>query len=134
MNEESTQYKYCKGCGMMLPVTYPKDYCPGCEELALFDEVRDYIRSNDVNEYDVAEHFDIPIKQVKDWIKDGRIEYKENGKQSVGASFCLRCGAKVSFGTLCPKCLKLLNGQGQGFAATPVQDEGKMRFIDTEGK
>lgn len=133
--EKEKQVNTCKGCGKILPPTYEKEYCPNCEEMYLFDAARDYVRAYDVNEYDVAEHFNIPVRVVKQWIKDGRMEYKENGKKNANAMYCSRCGAKVNFGTLCPKCLKLLNGENhvKGFGIAQKQEEGKMHFIDSDG-
>jgi len=69
----------CRVCGKVLPDNYTEDICPNCKENELFSKVRDYIRSNNVTERDVAAHFDLPLQKVKDWIKDGRIEYKSNG-------------------------------------------------------
>ena len=126
-------YKYCEVCGRTRPLTYTKDCCPACEELQLFDKVRDYVRSHDANEYDVAEYFGISLRVVKQWIRDGRMEYKEATKASMVSMYCSRCGAPVNFGTLCPKCLKLLNGEVKGYAINSLSNEiGKMRFLDSE--
>ena len=69
------KYKQCEFCGRPLPKNYEGDLCPRCKDNQLFREVKHFIRSNNVNEYEVAAHFDIPLKQVKEWIRDGRIEY-----------------------------------------------------------
>lgn len=125
--------RYCKSCGKLLLENYMKDLCSVCEAQRIFDEVRDYIRSEEVNEYDVAEHFQIPVEMVRQWIKEGRIEYKERGENTIMSSFCQRCGAKVTFGTLCPKCLKEMNSQHKGYAVHPVggaQEPGKLRFLE----
>lgn len=134
--EKEGHVNTCKSCGKILPSAYDREYCPNCEELHLFDAARDYVRSYDVNEYDVAEHFNIPVRVVKQWIRDGRMEYKENGEKNANTIYCSRCGAKVNFGTLCPKCLKLLNGDGQvkGFGIAQKQEEIKMHFIDRDDK
>ena len=75
-----TEVKYCKMCRKALPPLSDREYCYACEELLLFDKVREFVRNNDVNEYQVAEYFDIPVRMVKQWIKEGRIEYKEKDK------------------------------------------------------
>lgn len=75
MRETTDQSHICKRCGVGLPVTWNKEYCKKCYELVLFDEVREYIRANDVTEREVAEYFDIPREKVKRWIEDGRVEY-----------------------------------------------------------
>lgn len=67
---------YCKNCGRMLPQASQKEYCPLCEERFLFIQVRDYIRTHNVTEHEVAEHFNISSRLIKQWIQDGRIEYK----------------------------------------------------------
>ena len=102
-----------------------------------FDKVREFVRNNDVNEYQVAEYFDIPVRMVKQWIKEGRIEYKEKDKAGIMSNYCSRCGQPVSFGTLCPQCLRLLNGEKArmiGFSKPEEGEEGEMRFLDGERK
>ena len=51
----SDKYKYCEFCGRTLPKHYEGTLCPTCQEAQLFRNVRDYIRANTVNEYEVAE-------------------------------------------------------------------------------
>ena len=54
-----SEIKSCKQCGRRLHPKYNKDICPACMEMNLFNEVKDYIRKNDVNESQVADHFGI---------------------------------------------------------------------------
>ena len=109
MNQKNLfeDYKYCELCGQPMAVDYEKNVCPNCEEDQLFHEVRDFIRANDVTEYDVAYEFHIPVRKVRRWISEGRIEYKEgtpvNGIMDV---HCKICGKPVTFGTICPECMK----------------------------
>lgn len=121
----------CKRCGRALLEHYTNEYCIECQTQLLFDDVRDYIRSHDVNEYDVAKHFDIRVEIVHHWIKEGRIEYKEQKSQTIATVFCQRCGEKVSFGTLSPKCLKELKEQRKGYAVAKKknEDENRMHFL-----
>ena len=126
--------RYCKNCGKILFEDYARDLCSVCETQLIFDDVREYIRSEEVNEYDVAKHFDIPVGMVQQWIKEGRTEYKERGAKTVMSSFCQRCGAKVTFGTLCQKCLKELNNQHKGYAVKGVpteESQGRLRYLET---
>lgn len=84
--------KVCENCKRPLPHDYKENLCPRCLDLALFREVKEFIRTHDVNEYEVAEHFKIPLRQVKSWIKDGRIEYKQSESASTIAGLhCQRC-------------------------------------------
>lgn len=119
--------KICRECHCDLPKKYPKNICPSCEERLLFSRVKDYIRSNDVTEYDVAREFDIPNAKVKGWIREGRIEYKELHRASVNALFCQQCGRSITFGSLCIDCLRKTNISGS--ATFTGEDEDRFRFI-----
>lgn len=125
----SDKYKYCEFCGRTLPKHYEGTLCPACQEAQLFRNVRDYIRANTVNEYEVAEHFHIPLRQVKEWIREGRIEYQDsNPASTISGMHCQRCGAPISFGTLCPNCLKLLNAQVNA-AAPAYSPDTRMHYL-----
>ena len=124
-------YKECGYCLCPLPLHYEDEFCPRCLDAKLFDKVRDYIRANDVNEFQVADHFSIPVRKVKDWIKEGRIEYRESGKIAITTVRCQRCGSNVVFGTLCTKCLKLLNGKKvYGKHGGFVTDDQRMHYLN----
>ena len=109
----SDKYKYCEFCGRTLPKHYEGTLCPTCQEAQLFRNVRDYIR------------------QIKEWIREGRIEYHEvNTASTISGMHCQRCGAPVSFGTLCPNCLKLMNTQGRSVAPA-ISPDSRMHYLDT---
>ena len=123
----------CKSCGKRLPLSYKDDYCPACLDMMLLQEVKEYIRKNDVNEYQVAEHFGIPLRQVKEWIREGRIEYNTStSSNTISGMHCKHCGAPVTFGSLCPKCLKILNG-GHGTVSATSGSDTRMHYLDHEG-
>lgn len=121
-------YKYCELCRRPMPLNYQETLCPHCVQHQLFHDVKEYIRQNDVTEYDVAEHFHIPLYRVKSWIKEGRIEYKEN-PSSLVSNHCQNCGTSITFGSLCPKCMKAANTSGHS-TYKPDEDEGHMRFVE----
>lgn len=126
-------YRYCKICKRLLPADYGFEMCPSCIESELFREVKMYIRENDVTEHDVAEHFDLPLRRVKQWIRDGRIEYKQEDTTKVLARHCARCGEIVAFGELCPTCKHILTKQEKKigfFKEDANKEEGKMRYMD----
>lgn len=132
-NDLFRDYKYCELCGKPLALSYKESLCPFCKDQKLFHSVREYIRANDVTEYDVSEHFQIPLQRIKKWIKDGRIEYREQAQaSSIMSTHCQHCGAPVTFGTLCPKCLRLMNS-GHGTAAT-FESSTKMHYLDIDSK
>ena len=135
----TSNYKYCEFCGSPMPMSTKEPYCDRCRELALFHEVREYIRENDVTEFQVAAHFGIPLRKVKGWIQEGRIEYKETsvGKRALNNNFkCEICGAPVTFGTLCTKCLKQMNKEHiHGYdMSKPSPEDDRMFFLDQEHK
>ncbi len=128
-----SEFKNCEFCHKPLPNAYDKPLCPSCIEAQLFREVKNFIRENTVNEYEVADHFQIPLRVVKEWIREGRIEYVTNAQGGTMASVhCQRCGAPVQFGTLCPKCLKLLNHNIKGYEVQELNRNHKMRFVDQQ--
>lgn len=128
-----SNYKYCEYCGNPLPLNYEKSYCPRCQAQQLFREVKEYIRENDVNEYDVAMKFNIPLHQVKGWIKEGRIEYKDTpAKNKLVSTHCKECGAPISFGTVCTTCLK--RHTISGHSKLTKADLAHMRYFDDSKK
>ena len=120
--------KYCLHCQRPLALTYEEDLCPTCQENELFSQVKEYIRSKDVTEYMVAEKFEIPLRKVRTWIKEGRIEYKELDNQTLAVMKCIECGEPVQFGSYCKKCYKLkMAPKG---SAKISKEESKMRFLE----
>ncbi|MCH5267680.1 MAG: hypothetical protein J1E62_04975 [Lachnospiraceae bacterium] len=124
-----TDIKNCIQCSRRLHPQYEKDICPTCIELNLFSEVKEYIRNNDVNETQVAEHFNLPNSKVRSWIREGRIQYKDTvGNKTMSQVFCQICGKPLDFGTVCAECRHL---RGLEVVAKQHQEEvGQMRFID----
>ena len=74
------KYKQCEFCGRPLPKNYEGDLCPRCKDNQLFREVKHFIRSNNVNEYEVAAHFDIPPS----FLEPLRLCFSAAYKQSSG--------------------------------------------------
>lgn len=123
-------YRCCKECGRELPENYEGEICPNCQEQQLFYEVRDYIRSENVTERDVADHFQIPIRKVRSWIREGRIEYREDEKPALTSLHCMRCGKQIYAGTYCPECNKIINGPVGVVLAKEPFEQSKMRYME----
>ncbi len=123
--------RFCAICRGSLPDDYEDELCPFCKENQLFSEVKDYIRSKDVTEYQVAEYFNIPRRLVKKWIMEGRIEYKED-EERLDTLHCSNCGVPITFGHLCQKCYREMNNlERAGFAAFQAgSDDNRMRFLE----
>ena len=100
--------KYCEICNKILPPQLSDGLCPACKEYSLFQTAKDFIRSGDYNEYDVAQFLNIPLQQVRRWIREGRIQYKDAALNNI-TLHCQICGTQIAFGTLCPSCSKAQN-------------------------
>lgn len=77
--KNSVRHRYCTHCGQAIARNSELSYCMNCQETILFQEVREYIRQNNVNEFQVAEHFGLPLSVVKHWMRERRIEYVQPG-------------------------------------------------------
>ena len=128
-NFMESEIKYCESCKRVLPPKYKEALCPTCAEYAVFQKAKDFIRSGDYNEYDVAQFLQIPLQQVRKWIREGRIQYKEDSLNNITIQ-CQICGVPITFGTMCPKCLKAQNVSGSS-SIHPAFDVGNMRHLQT---
>jgi RNA polymerase subunit RPABC4/transcription elongation factor Spt4 len=129
LNNSFTGYKHCAMCGRPIAVDSKTEYCKACTEESLFKEVREYIRTHDVTEYELAETFQIPKTKVRRWIHDGRIEYVESQHKLVNIR-CMRCGAPISSGNYCASCMRVMDeNRGTFHAAGNTADAGKIRFV-----
>lgn len=134
LHDQFANYKSCVVCSRPLPLDYDKDFCPDCEDEALFKEIREYIRAHRVTEFELAEVFGISQSKVRKWIKEGRIEYATE-ENKVTSTQCARCGAQITFGTLCTECMRLLNGNKEVAFFAPrgnKTDEHRMRYLTDE--
>lgn len=125
-NRSEETVKTCPQCGTQLHEMYPHELCPICIEQNLFNEVKEYIRENDVREQDVAEHFNIPVRKVRGWIREGRIQYKGDDKDTISGINCRICGKPIAFGVTCPECHNLHNLQ---IVAAQKKEDAAMRFL-----
>ncbi len=125
----SDNLKICKECHRDLPADYPDTTCPACKERLLFSQVKDFIRENDVTEFDVAKEFDIPLFKVKGWIREGRIEYKDLQPKTMKNLHCQHCGKSITFGSLCTECLRKSNISGSASSPFGNQEDEKFRFL-----
>lgn len=86
--------RYCRNCGRPLPASRMKSLCEQCEADAIYRDVKEYVRENDVNEYQVADHFDISVDVVRKWIREGYMSYK--GEEKVSALPGDKSGMRVT--------------------------------------
>ncbi len=124
----------CRICGRRIAEDQESEYCLACQDQMLFAEVRDYIRENDVRDWQVAQHFGIPIARVKKWIRDGRIQYKDEqtARDVIMERYCQVCGKLIDFGSVCTECMQKikLNERHGSLGAIPGMEHDKMHFLD----
>lgn len=99
----TSQVSNCKKCGKMF-VKRGSDLCPNClkdiEED--YQKCADYLHNNKlVNIYDLSEATKVPVPQITQFIREGRISVANN--PNLGYP-CDSCGKLITKGRLCDKC------------------------------
>lgn len=132
------EVRNCRKCRRLFNYIGGKNICPACkDELErTFIQVREYIRNNPGNSLqNIADDNEVDIQQIRDWIREGRLEVS---KASGIEITCEKCGAKILKGRFCDKCIQKVADGLDGLvkesmaAKAPVHEEGpagpKMRF------
>ena len=76
-DEEPKLSRRCSKCGCRLQKFNPSDLCPNCTRNQKYQQVKEYVSTHDVTEFEVAEMFDVSLSDVRKWIDDGFLEYRE---------------------------------------------------------
>lgn len=98
------ELQVCKHCRRIFNSHSGSNVCPNCGAGldAAFKIVKRYIRSHpDASIVEVSEACEMSMEQIRQWIKEERIEYTKN---SVIGIECERCGVSIRTGKLCLKC------------------------------
>ena len=132
------EVRNCKGCGKIFNYIGGMPMCEACKkELEdKFQQVKAYIYDNrdaDINQ--VAEDNDVSVQQIRQWVREERLEFSENSR--VGLA-CEKCGRMIRSGRYCKPCKdKLANDLGRAYQAPKVtlvkketSSNAKMRFLD----
>ncbi len=93
----------CRGCGKLFNHISGPFICPACREKLeeKFQEVKKYIQDNPgVGVKQVSEACDIDGGQIRQWIREERLEFSE-GSMELG---CEKCGAPITSGRFCDAC------------------------------
>ncbi len=126
----------CKKCGSLFNYSgYP--ICPKCnkEMEDKFVDVRTYLRENpDSNIAAVSEAVDVPVQQIKRWIREERLTFT---KESGVIINCENCGGPILTGRYCNACKKTMTNKFEGLYVESPQEKkkkadanAKMRFIN----
>ena len=125
-----SESRFCSWCHCPIPEDSETELCKSCQASMEFREIREYVREHDVNEFKLAEVFGIPLRQVKQWIREGRLEYKEDAHTMV-TLHCQKCGKSIQFGNFCPECNRAEYGVKGGFELFRESDaDEQIRFYN----
>lgn len=94
----------CRVCGRVFNYLSGAPVCQVCKESleAKFQEVKEYIREHrGVGISEVAEACDVDPAQIRQWLKDDRLEVTEDSAIFLN---CESCGAPIRSGKFCEKC------------------------------
>ena len=125
--------RFCTWCHCPIPIDSEYDLCKNCQASMELRAIRDYVREHDVNEFQLAEIFEIPLRKVKQWIREGRLEYKELQNSMVNLH-CQRCGKPIQFGNFCAECNRLEYGVQGGFEKIQKDADEQIRFYNKDRK
>lgn len=132
----------CRKCGRVFNYIIGQTLCLSCrDELEnKFKDVKEYVQKNrgcGIN--DVAEACEVESSQIKQWIREERLEFTEDSM--IGLA-CEICGASIRTGRYCEKCkAQTLNGlnnvvrqaQASRMPQQPTsnnsKDNPRMRFL-----
>ena len=129
----------CRQCKRIFNYLSGPSICPACKQALeeKFQEVKKYIQDHPgVNIPVVAEECDVDAKQIKQWLREERLELSDSS-----ASFltCDSCGATIRSGKFCEKCKSSMANSLQSVItpnkpAAPTQqkkdkENPKMRFL-----
>lgn len=126
----------CKNCGKLFQFV-GKPICPACNKKLedKFFEVRDYIYANPTaNMGKVSEEMDVPIQQIKKWVREERLAFSKDSGITIS---CEKCGKPILTGRFCKDCknnmrddLAKVYGSEKAAPKTKTADpNGKMRFL-----
>jgi flagellar operon protein (TIGR03826 family) len=135
------EIKNCKSCGRLFNYLSGPPLCLSCTQKLekKFEEVKDYIYDHPkVGMQEVSEIFEVPIQQIKQWIREERLSFAEDSM--IGLE-CELCGVTIKTGRFCKACKdKLAKGFTNLYHSEKpsvnkqrdVRDNPRMRFLDPD--
>ena len=132
--------KNCRRCRRLFNYIGGQPICPACrEELEKkFQEVKKYLIENkNATIPMVVENCDVDENQVRQWVKEERLEFSSGIDAGV---VCENCGTPISTGRFCDKCKTSMMNDLSSVGRKPVVEEqpavkktdhtNKMRFLN----
>ena len=130
----------CRKCGRVFNYMSGAPICPACRDSveAKFQEVKEYIREHrGAGIMEVAEACEVEPSQIRQWLKDDRLEVTEDSAIFLN---CESCGAPIRSGKFCEKCkssmsqsfgdvLKTSRPEPQKPSSEDQRQNARMRFL-----
>lgn len=94
----------CRNCGRIFNYMVGPVICLGCKDAveAKFQEVKEYVREHHgAGIAEVAEACDVDAAQIRQWLRDERLEVTED---SAIFLTCEGCGGPIRSGRFCESC------------------------------
>lgn len=94
----------CRMCGRIFNYVAGAFLCQGCREKMeeKFQEVKEFIRQHPgVSIPEVSETCDVDPSQIRQWLREERLEVTENSALYLS---CESCGMPIRSGRYCDKC------------------------------
>ncbi|BCN29644.1 flagellar protein [Anaeromicropila herbilytica] len=94
----------CRLCGRIFNYIGGDPLCQGCMKTMddKFATVKEYIYEHPgVGMQEVSEEMDVPLNQIKKWIREERLCFAEDSASGIE---CESCGAMIKTGRFCAKC------------------------------
>lgn len=123
----------CRGCGRIFNYVAGPIMCQVCKEKMeeKFQEVKEYIRSNPgVGIPEVSEACDVDPAQIRQWLREDRLELTENSPIRLT---CEGCGAQIRSGKYCERCkLDMTSGFKNILAENRTQEKKPEKKTDKD--
>lgn len=130
----------CRKCGKLYNYTGAPAICPACKEEVekKFLEVKHYIMDHKgCSVSDVAEACEISTQQIKQWLRDERLEFSAESGELLT---CENCDAPIRTGRFCEKCKQEMANEFKGSIRREekpkpqpekeTKENPRMRFLD----
>ena len=113
--------------------------CPACREEmeGMFQDVKKYVRENPHSDMrTVAEECNVDINQIRQWIREERLEFAADSAVMLN---CEKCGRSIRTGRFCEECkndMARTFGRATATSAPAKEETGsqrtsnRMRFLD----
>lgn len=114
------ELKTCKRCKKFFN-SIGRDLCPSCIELGEdeFKRVKQYIYDHKgCTKSEIIKECGVTDKQIMTWLREERLELAAG--ISTGLT-CSRCGAPISIGKMCSKCIMAFQNEASAINQKPAE-------------